>query len=86
MGCTSLELSGSQRVNNAHSYCVMIFEGPRFFSDKLLEGQWCGSERLDENFISDLEIWCRASSGISGTLISTFGLRLSGVRVLGEVR
>jgi len=39
---------------------------------------------LDENFISDLEVRCRSSSGIAG-LDSVFGLQLSGVGVLGEV-
>jgi len=41
---------------------------------------------LDENFISDLEVWCQSSSGISRMLIAFSELQLSGVGVLGEVR
>ena len=38
---------------------------------------------FDKDFISDLEVRCRSSSSISGTLIAFSELRLSGFGVLG---
>jgi hypothetical protein len=37
---------------------------------------------FDENFISDLEVRCRSSSGISGTLIAFLGFGYLGSEFL----
>ena len=65
------ELVWKSESERCLSYLSDDFERTEVLLRQFLGGS-CGAEvsGLDENFISDLEVRCRSSSGISGALIA----------------